>query len=928
MGRKGVWWTHHPSPCADPMPKPQSFDRRRVGHSREDRQAMLKAMGLTSLDALVARLVPPDCRFTGTLDVPHGADEVAALEEIAEKIGRNTIAKAMIGQGYHGTHLPPVIQRGMMENPQWYGSPPPAVPEASQGSLEMLFHFQTLVTELTGLPMANASMVDESAALGEAIELALRYHHDRSDKRARVVVANDLHPQVLGRVKGRYRLEAGAVDKDTCAMVLQWPDTHGRFGDPAALVASARRVGALVIVVADPLSLVLLEPPGAWGADICVGSMQRFGLPMANGGPHAAYFAVRADLVPHMPGWWVERHKGAGKRPVLTLKKTGKPARVPALWASMATAFAVWHGPDGLAEIAHRIHSYASRFAKALVSHGFPVEGPLFDTVTVHEKGRAAELVGRAERWGLLLRQVDENTVSIAFDETSNEIDLQSLCAIFDVPLVAEADGESLLPALRAKGTLLPQSVFQSDHTEAAFKAFLNGRVALNGVAGGEALPNGHVGAAQTMSAAMMPLSWEITNNLHPFAPPHHRQGYGALLDDLDRWLSSMTGFARCSFQPETGLSVIRTYHAARGEGARDICLVPASAGGVARSHARKAGFEVVVIDCEEDGQISLSDLDIKCAQHRDNLATLLLTSPSGPGLFDKNVRDVCAIVHGHGGQVFWDGPCPTAMIGLVRPGDLGVDVCRVGLHGALGVPVGGGTPHMHALAAAPHLVEHLPCYSAQGGKDKEVLPLSVSLVLPIVWMTIRLLGAAGLRKIGEDALLSANYVAANLRDRFAILNGDSEGLCGENIVLDFRHWQAVGLTVDDFANRLMDYGIHPSLLERAAEGMVTVSLAGGESRAGLDHFIAAMNAIAMEADTVVAGQWPREDNPLVNAPHTAADLMVQDWHHPYSRAVGSAVGTDGGAQKYWPPVNRIEPSLKSPLSLANQSPLADHPPE
>ncbi|MEM9732019.1 MAG: glycine dehydrogenase (aminomethyl-transferring) [Pseudomonadota bacterium] len=878
------------------MVKPAPFVKRHIGRDG-DHALMLKAIGMTSSQALVDQLVPADVRFTGPLDIPAGIGEMAALEEISEKIGRNTIAKPMIGQGYCGAILPPVIQRHMAEQFSWYASPPPFAAEISQGRLEMLFHFQTLVQELTGLPLANASMVDETTALREAVKIARRHHLDR---RKKVVSASALHPHLKAAVSSIFPMEEGQVDGNTCAVILQWPDTFGRFVDPTPVVSAARQNGALVIVAADPMALVLLPLPSSWGADICIGSMQRFGLPLGHGGPHAAYMAVSKKLAAQLPGWIVERSEDGRERAAFGVRQGVGSCAVPTLQASMATAYALWHGPEGLVAIAQRIHSYANRFAKALVSNGFPVEGPLFDTVTVHEKGRATELVGRAERWGLLLRQVDENTVSIAFDETSNETDLQSLCAIFDVPLVALADGESLLPAKRRGEDFLPQPAFHACHSEAAmteFLATLTNRD-LNAERAGQF---GAYAGGLPVSAQMMPQSWEITSNLHPFAPPAHRLGYQAIMEDLDRWLCSITGHARCSFHPDVGLQTICAYHRAGGDHERMVCFIPEASHPATLAMVREAGLTVVQLARDSRGQLCLTDLGAKCAQYGRKLAALIINYPTPWGGFDRNMRDGCAMVHEQKGQVMLDGRNMAAMMGLVRPGDFGIDVCRLDLHRAFGAPMGGGDPQLGAVCVEAHLMEHLPCHRARVAGECDAVPLHVSSVLLTIWMRLRLLGGEGLRRSSEAVVLNANYVAARLRDRYPPLSARKDGLCAHQVLLTTDPWGKVGLKAEHFAKRLMDYAFPPVVANWPVDGALLIELAAGVSKPELDGFISALNAIAEEANKVVQGVWPAHDNPLVNAPHTMQAFAAHEWNHPYSRQQACfPMGVDGAA-KYWP---------------------------
>ena len=864
----------------------------------------------------------------GDLKIPAGIGEEAALEEIAEKLGRNKIAKAMIGQGYHGTHVPPVIQRNLLENPGWYTSYTPYQPEISQGRLEMLFHFQTLISELTGLPVANASLLDEATAVAEAAGMAFRHHRA---KRSRIVVANELHPQSMDVLKTRgdtvgFSVDAGEIDDKVAAVVLQMPDTRGALVDPSKFVEAAKAAKALVIVCADPLSLVLLEQPAKWGADICVGSIQRFGVPLGNGGPHAAFLAAEADLTRLVPGRLIGQSIDAHGRPAYRLalqtreqhirrdKATSNICTAQALLANMAAAYAIWHGPQGLAEIAERVHSYAARFAKALGASGYSVAGAFFDTVTVTEKGRAKELVGEAEKWGLLLRLIDEDTISVAFDETSNETDLQSLCSIFDVTIVPDA--EPGLPSRRDSIHFLTQEIFHNCRSETDMMRFLRKLMDKDLALDRAMIPLGSCTMKLNAAAEMMPVTWEITGNVHPFAPASHREGYAAIIDDLDKWLSEITGFARVSLQPNAGsqgeyagLLAIRGFHESNGEGHRNICLIPSSAHGTNPASAQMAGCDVVVVKCNDEGDVSLADLEEKVEKHSDSLAALMITYPSTHGVFEARIREICETVHAHGGQVYLDGANLNAMVGLARPGDFGADVCHMNLHKTFCIPHGGGGPGVGPIGVAEHLVPHLPGHVEAGTSGAvSAAPFGSASILPISWMYIRMLGAEGLKRASEIAILNANYIAAQLQDAYPILFTGKNGTVAHECIVDVRVLKdSAGVSVDDVAKRLIDYGFHAPTMSWPVAGTLMVEPTESEGLAEIDRFCDAMNAIAAEAKRVESGEWPQDDNPLHNAPHTAQDLMADEWNHPYGRGIAAypaGVDTDS---KYWAPVSRVD---------------------
>jgi glycine dehydrogenase len=904
------------------------FVARHIGPNDADQRKMLNTLSMTSLDALVGQTVPDAIRFKGALDLPSGLDEQAALEEIAEKLGRNTIAKSMIGQGYYGTHVPPVIQRNMLENPGWYTSYTPYQPEISQGRLEMLFHFQTLISELTGLPVSNASLLDEATAVAEAAGMAVRHHRS---KRMRVVLANDLHPQSVDVLNTRassmgMQIDDGEIDENVAAVVLQMPDTFGAITDPAAIVAAAKAVDALVIVVADPLSLVLMEPPASWGADICVGSIQRFGVPLGNGGPHAAFLSADAGLTRLVPGRLIGQSLDAQGRPAYRLalqtreqhirreKATSNICTAQALLANMAAAFAIWHGPDGLKEIAERVHSFAARFAGALESSGYPVSDQYFDTVTVSEKGRAKELAAEAEKWGLLLRVIDRDTVSVAFDETSNETDLQSLCSIFDVPLLKE--GKAVLPSKRNHERFLTQEIFHSCRSETEMMRLLRKLMDKDLALDRAMIPLGSCTMKLNAAAEMMPVTWEITGNVHPFAPASHREGYAAIIDDLDKWLSEITGFAKTSLQPNAGsqgeyagLLAIRSFHETNQEGHRNICLIPSSAHGTNPASAQMAGYDVVVVKCTDDGDVSLEDLEAKIAKYEGAIAALMITYPSTHGVFEPQVKTICEMVHACGGQVYLDGANLNAMVGLARPGDIGADVCHMNLHKTFCIPHGGGGPGIGPIGVAAHLVPHLPGHVEEGSQGAvSAAPYGSASILPISWMYIRMLGAEGLKRASEVSILSANYIAAKLRDNYPILFTGKNGQCAHECIVDVRVLKdSAGVTVDDVAKRLIDYGFHAPTMSWPVAGTLMVEPTESEPLAEIDRFIAAMNDIAAEAKRIEAGEWSQDDNPLCNAPHTAEDLMADDWQHSYPRSLAAYPQGVDVATKYWAPVGRVD---------------------
>ncbi len=909
------------------------FLARHLGPSVADQRKMLNALDMVSMDALLTQTVPDSIRMDGDLEIPDGVSEELALAEIAEKLGRNQVAKAMIGQGYHGTHVPPVIQRNLLENPGWYTSYTPYQPEISQGRLEMLFHFQTLVAELTGLPVANASLLDESTAVAEAAGMAFRHHRG---KRPRIVVANPLHPQTLDVLNTRastadYAIDvemggAEALGDDVAAIILQLPDTSGVISDPAAVVAAAKAAGALVIVSADPMALVLLQEPGTWGADICVGSMQRFGVPLGNGGPHAAYMAVTSGLTRLLPGRLVGQSIDQQGRPAYRLalqtreqhirreKATSNICTAQALLANMAAAYAIWHGPAGLTEIATRIHGFAGRFANALATAGHDVASSYFDTITVEMKGQAEALAKAAQEQDFLLRVIDQNTVSVAFDETTVETDLQTLCEIFGV--TAADNAPSTLPNSRQAENFLSQEIFHDHRSETEMMRLLRKLSDRDLALDRAMIPLGSCTMKLNAAAEMMPVTWDVAGNIHPFAPDSHRLGYRAIIDDLDDWLSEITGFAKSTLQPNAGsqgeyagLLAIRSYHEGRNEGHRNICIIPASAHGTNPASAQMAGYDVVVVKCNDEGDVSLSDLKLKAEKYSDNLAALMITYPSTHGVFEAGIVEICDVVHSHGGQVYLDGANLNAMVGIARPGDIGADVCHMNLHKTFCIPHGGGGPGVGPIGVAAHLVPHLPGH-VESGTDGAVsaAPDGSASILPISWMYIRMLGGGGLRKASEVAILNANYIATRLSDHYPILFTGKNGQCAHECIVDVRVLKdRAGVSVDDVAKRLIDYGFHAPTMSWPVAGTLMVEPTESEPLSEIDRFVDAMIAIAQEAARIESGEWPADDNPLHNAPHTAQDLMSDEWSHPYPRSLAAYPAGVDAAAKYWAPVGRVD---------------------
>jgi glycine dehydrogenase len=924
------------------------FAPRHIGPGPADQRAMLATIGVPSVETLISQAVPKSIRLDRALDLPAPASEAEALAELGAVMAENTVLKSFIGAGYHGTIVPPVIQRNLFENPAWYTAYTPYQAEISQGRLELLFHFQTLVTELTGLPVASASLLDEATAVAEAVGIAHRHHRD---KRQKIALAAPLHPQTLDVVRTRaepvgIEVDGNSIDDNTAALIVPWPDTNGVYGDHADIIARAKAAGAVVIFVSDPLALALTASPAELGADIAVGSMQRFGVPMGNGGPHAAYCAVSDKLTRLMPGRLVGQSVDAHGRPGYRLalqtreqhirrdKATSNICTAQALLANMAASYAIWHGPAGLQEIAGRVHALAARLAAGLKASGASVLGDRrFDTVTVHVPGKAGELAAAAESDGRLLRVVDIDHVSIALDETSTEADISAIAALFGAKPAAEA-ASALPEGARAKG-FLSQPVFHENRSETDMMRFLRRLADKDLALDRTMIPLGSCTMKLNAAAEMMPVSWASVANLHPFAPKAHSAGYRKMFDDLERWLSEITGFDAVSLQPNAGsqgeyagLLAIRHYHLSRSDANRTVCLIPSSAHGTNPASAAMAGMRVVVVRCTDDGDIDVEDLKAKAAEHAENLAALMMTYPSTHGVFEEGAKDICALIHQHGGQVYLDGANLNALVGLARPGDIGADVCHMNLHKTFCIPHGGGGPGIGPIGVKAHLAPFLPGHVAEGSKHAvSAAPFGSASVLPITWMYIRMMGAAGLKQATEIAILSANYVAARLAAHYPVLFKGRSGRVAHECILDTRVLKdRAGVSVEDIAKRLIDYGFHAPTMSWPVAGTLMVEPTESEPKPELDRFCEAMIGIAEEAARVEKGEWPRDDNPLANAPHTAAETLAGEWPHPYSRLEAAYPGDDPAtAAKYWPPVSRIDNVAGDRNLVCSCPPVADY---
>ncbi|GAB1691750.1 aminomethyl-transferring glycine dehydrogenase [Krasilnikovia sp. M28-CT-15] len=914
-----------------------TFAARHIGPDPDEQDQMLKRIGYGSMEQLMDAAIPEVIRWHGRLALPEAASEEETIAELRAIAARNTLATSMIGLGYYGTFTPAVIRRNVLENPAWYTAYTPYQPEISQGRLEALLNFQTMVTDLTGLTTANASMLDEGTAAAEAMTLARRASKSKSDV---YVVDADTLPQTLSVLRTRAEplgIEVRLVDLDAAdalpeeffGLHLQYPGASGAVRDHAALVAAAHAGGALVTVAADLLALTLLRAPGEIGADIAAGTTQRFGVPLGFGGPHAGYLAVRAGLERSLPGRLVGVSKDADGAPAYRLalqtreqhirreKATSNICTAQVLLAVMASMYAVYHGPDGLRVIARRTHERAAAVAAGLDAAGVRVAtAEFFDTVTAVVPGRADAVVAAAAAAGVDLWRVDADRVSVACDETTTEAHVAAVLAAFGAVPVAGV-GSAIPASLRRESDFLTHPVFRTHHSETGMLRYLRRLSDRDYALDRGMIPLGSCTMKLNATTEMEPVTWPAFADVHPFAPRSRTAGYEALVAQLEGWLAELTGYDAVSVQPNAGsqgelagLLAIRGYHRARGEAHRDLCLIPSSAHGTNAASAVMAGMRVAVVACDANGNVDAEDLDRKIAAHRDDLAAIMVTYPSTHGVYESGIADLCAKVHDAGGQVYVDGANLNALVGFAKPGRFGADVSHLNLHKTFCIPHGGGGPGVGPVAVRAHLAEFLPGdpLSASGEHAVSSAAHGSAGILPISWAYLRMMGPDGLAAATSVAVLSANYVAARLREHYPVLYAGNDGLVAHECILDLRPLtKATGISVDDVAKRLIDYGFHAPTMSFPVAGTLMVEPTESEDLAELDRFCAAMIAIREEIDAVGAGRWPRDDNPLVNAPHTAASVTADEWSHAYARSVAAYPDGVDRAAKYWPPVRRID---------------------
>ena len=912
---------------------PDDFaNRRHIGPSPAEMTKMLVAVGVASLDELIDQAVPATLRQTTPLDWAP-LSEGATIAELRRIGASNRVLTSMIGQGYYGTITPPVIQRNILENPAWYTSYTPYQPEIAQGRLEALLNFQTMVADLTGLEIANASLLDEATAAAEAMHMAFA---TGKGKLTRFFAADDLHPQVLAVLATRARplgieLQVAPVEElvvdGLCGAIFAYPGTRGELRDYTTQCAALRQTGALAIIATDLLALTLLKEPGAMGADIAVGSAQRFGVPMGFGGPHAAFLACRDALKRSMPGRLVGVSRDANGNRAYRLalqtreqhirreKATSNVCTAQALLAVMASCYAVFHGPEGLKAIGQRVHLMAVTLASSLRAGGVEVEpAAYFDTITVRVGNGQADILAAAEHRGINLRRVGWDRVGISLDETTT---LAVLCRVLDafgLDPVRELASQPAIPDHLLRTTqYLTHPVFHMNRAESEMTRYMR-RLADRDLALDRAMiPLGSCTMKLNAVAEMMPITWPEFAELHPYAPADQASGYRELVADLESRLCQITGYAAFSMQPNSGaqgeyagLSAIAAYHRAGGE-QRDICLIPTSAHGTNPASAAMAGMRVVAVKVRENGDIDVDDFAARAAEAGDRLAAAMITYPSTHGVFEDTVRQLCQITHEHGGQVYIDGANMNALVGLVRPGDLGGDVGHVNLHKTFAIPHGGGGPGMGPIGVKEHLRPHLPSDPATGqeGAVSAAALGSVS-ILPISWAYLRLMGGAGLTQATRVAILNANYLATRLSKAYPILFRGRGGRVAHECILDTRVFARHGVSVDDIAKRLVDHGFHAPTVSFPVAGTLMVEPTESETLAELDRFVTAMLDIAREAGDVAEGRIGVEESPLRRAPHTVEDL-VADWDRPYSREQGCFPPGAFRVDKYWPPVGRVD---------------------
>ncbi|MDB4322313.1 aminomethyl-transferring glycine dehydrogenase [bacterium] len=918
------------------------FIARHVGPSTEDQQQMLSVLGCANLQELTAQVVPEVIAMTEDLAIVDGCTEAQALAELREIAGHNKVFKSFIGQGYYGTITPNVIQRNILENPAWYTAYTPYQPEISQGRLEALINFQTMISDLTGMEMSNSSMLDEGTAAAEAMALCQRMSKSKS---SRFFVDSDCLPQTIEVIKTRAEpmgIEVEVADPagfegEAFGILLQYPGASGEVRDYRDIIGKVQAQKGLAVMAADILSLVLLESPGSLGADVAIGTTQRFGVPLGFGGPHAGYMATREAYKRNLPGRLVGLSQDANGNPAYRLalqtreqhirreKATSNICTAQVLLAVIAGMYAVYHGPEGLQRIAQRVHLLTSVLAEGLRLNGMvPTNKHWFDTLTLHTGSRTDAIIKAAAEREMNLRQIDAEHIGLSIDETTGTEDIIALWEILlgknslNLDELAAEVAAALPDDLIRTDGFLTHPTFNSFHSETEMLRYLR-KLADKDIALDRAMiPLGSCTMKLNATAEMLPITWPEFSNMHPFAPHDQTGGYRAMIDELESMLCAATGYDAMSLQPNAGsqgeyagLLAIRGYHESRGDTHRTVCLIPSSAHGTNPASAQMCGMQVVVTKCDDQGNVDIEDLKEKAATHSENLAAIMVTYPSTHGVFEEGIKEICQIVHDHGGQVYIDGANLNAMVGVCQPGKFGGDVSHLNLHKTFCIPHGGGGPGVGPIGVGKHLEPFLPKEVEGGdrrGAQVSAAPFGSASILPITWMYIRMMGRAGLKQATEVAILNANYMANRLQDHYQVLYTGANGRVAHECILDVRPIKDdVGISVDDIAKRLIDYGFHAPTMSFPVSGTLMIEPTESESKAELDRFCDAMIAIKQEVNQVANGEFQLDDNPLVSAPHTAAVVTGDEWTRAYTRSQAAYPLDSLRDNKYWPPVGRLD---------------------
>jgi len=928
-----------------------NFAQRHIGSNDHEIREMLGSLGLTHLEALTQNTIPAEIRLTNHLELPDASSEEEVLRELRQLATQNHIHRSFIGMGYYDCYTPPVIVRNILENPAWYTQYTPYQAEIAQGRLEALLNFQTMVADLTGLPLANASLLDEATAAAEAMSMCQALSQKKG---LTFFVAEDCHPQIIGVLQTRalplgISIQVGNPDSvdfekhDIFGILLAYPSTDGNIRSFAELTQHAKAQGIMTVASTDLLALTLLIPPGEWGADIAIGSSQRFGVPMGFGGPHAAFLATRETFKRHIPGRIVGLSKDAEGKPSYRLalqtreqhirrdRATSNICTAQVLLANIASMYAVYHGPEGLLKIAKRVHHLTNLTFQGLLRLGCrPFFNKFFDTLRVQRSGlTVSQIHERARQFSLNLREYPDGSFGMSLDETTTTQDVNNLLSVFSGSETLPFELEDLsIPSpgsipeefLRTS-TYLTHPVFHAHRSEHELLRYIHLLASKDLSLVHSMIPLGSCTMKLNATTEMIPVSWPEFSRLHPFAPPDQSQGYRILFRQLEDWLAQITGFSAVSLQPNAGsqgeyagLMVIRAYHAQRGEPGRNICLIPISAHGTNPASAVMAGMKVVSVTCDPQGNIDLTDLQAKAQQYGDSLSAFMVTYPSTHGVFEETIRNACQIVHDFGGQVYMDGANMNAMVGLCRPGDIGADVCHLNLHKTFCIPHGGGGPGMGPIAVAQHLAPFLPGHPCSyQNRDSAIGPIAAAPygspnILPISWTYMKLMGREGLTKASQVAILNANYMASQLKKYFAVLFTGNNGMAAHEFILDFRPFKkSADIEVEDVAKRLMDFGFHAPTISWPVAGTMMIEPTESESKAEMDRYCEALIVIRQEIADIEEGRIPRDNNPLKHAPHTIEAIAKTDWGHPYTREQAAFPVPWLREHKFWPKVSRID---------------------